>query len=160
SVSIDHVKACRSLADVALYNPIVEEDFNFALQRLCEVYFSLLFELSSYKDASVMDIMDLLRLESPFADAPKMSDLQPDVEHLMLPIHRLEDQVALVDVWVPLVDPLSAKNLMGAADTSVSVLVTVATMTTLSTTFASATSVTLITIEDNEIAGTDGQKDA
>ncbi|GJY99190.1 hypothetical protein Tco_0516620 [Tanacetum coccineum] len=190
SAGIDHGKAGRSLADVAAYNPAAEADFNFALQRLRKVDFPLLFELSSYKDASVTDIMDLLRLESPLADAPRMSDLQPDVEQLMLPIHRPEDEVvlgetslsfalsvshswverirenisaqrsALVDVWVPLVDRLSAKNLMGAADTSNSVPATVTTTTALSTTFASASSVPPITIEDYKIAGTDGQEDA
>ncbi|GJX56560.1 hypothetical protein Tco_0286457 [Tanacetum coccineum] len=106
-----------------------------------EVDFPLLVELRSHKDASVEDIMNLLRLEGPLADAPGISDLQPDVEQLMLPIHRSEDQVvlgetslsfalsiahsrvekirenitaqrsALVDVWVPLVEPLSAENL-------------------------------------------------
>ncbi|GKE03935.1 hypothetical protein Tco_1395953 [Tanacetum coccineum] len=187
---IDHGKASRSLADVAAYNPAMEADFNFALQRLREVDFPLLSGLSSHKDASVADIMDLLHLESPLADAPRMSDLQPDVEQLMLPIHRPEDQVvlgetslsfalsvshsqverirdnilaqrsALVDVWVPLVDPLSAKNLMGVAGTFDSMPATVATTTALSTTFTSASFVPPITIEDYKIAGTDGQEEA
>ncbi|GKA51853.1 hypothetical protein Tco_0745049, partial [Tanacetum coccineum] len=163
SANIDHGKAGRSLADVVAYNPAAEADYYSALQRL---------------------------RESPLADAPGMSDLQPDVEQLMLPIHRPEDQVvlgktslsfalsvshsrvekvrenilaqwsALVDVWVPLVDPLSAKNLMGAAGTSNSVPSTVVTTTALSTTFASTSSVPPITIEDYEIACTDGQDDA
>nr|GFD13189.1 hypothetical protein [Tanacetum cinerariifolium] len=178
SAGIDHKKAGRSLEDVGAYNPIAEAEFNSTLQRFHEVYFLLLSELSSHKDASVADIIDILRLESPLADAPGMSDLQPDVEQLMLPIHRPEDQVvlgetslsfalsvshswverirenilaqrsALVDVWVPLDDPLSAKNLTGAAGTSNSKPATVATMTALSTTFASASSVPPITIED------------
>ncbi|GKF48478.1 hypothetical protein Tco_0141729, partial [Tanacetum coccineum] len=67
---------------------------------------------------------------------------------------------ALVDVWVPLVDPLSAKNLMGAADTSDSVPATVATTTALSTTFSSVSSVLPITIKDYEITGTYGPEDA
>ncbi|GJR03962.1 hypothetical protein Tco_0526946 [Tanacetum coccineum] len=168
SAGIDHGKAGRNLEDIVAYNPAAEADYNSALQRFREVDFPLLAELSSHKDASVADIMDLLLLESPLA--PGMSDLQPDVEQLMLPIHRPEDQVirenvsaqrsALVDVWVPLVDPLSAKNLMGAAGTSDSVPVTIVTTTALSTTFASASSVPPITIEDYEIAGTDGQEDA
>ncbi|GKG50255.1 hypothetical protein Tco_0521355, partial [Tanacetum coccineum] len=60
-----------------------------------EVDFPLLAELSSHKDASVADIMDLIRLESPLVDAPGMSDLQPNVEQLTLLIHRPEDQVVL-----------------------------------------------------------------
>ncbi|GKA72645.1 hypothetical protein Tco_0778861 [Tanacetum coccineum] len=100
-----------------------------------------------------------LRLEGPLVDAPGMSDLQPDVEQLTLPIHRLKDQVvlgetslsfalsvthsrverirenvaaqwsALIDVWVPLVNPLSAKSLISEASTSGSVLVVVVTTT-------------------------------
>ncbi|GKA13351.1 hypothetical protein Tco_0692997, partial [Tanacetum coccineum] len=46
------------------------------------------------------------------------------------------------------VDPLSAENLVGAAGTFDSVPTTVATTTALSTTFASASSVPPITIED------------
>nr|GEX37085.1 E3 ubiquitin-protein ligase UPL3 isoform X2 [Tanacetum cinerariifolium] len=46
-------------------------------------------------DASVEDIMNLLRLEGPLADAPGMSDLQPHVDQLMLPVYRFEDQVVL-----------------------------------------------------------------
>ncbi|GJT01392.1 gypsy type transposase [Tanacetum coccineum] len=155
----------RNPEDIVAYNPATEADYNSALRRFREVDFPLLSELSSRKDASVADIMDLLRLESPLADAPGMSDLQPDVEQLRLPIHRLEDQVVLGEtslafaLSVPLVDPLSAKNLMGTAGTSDSVPATVVTTTALSTTFASAISVPPITIEDYEIAGTDGQED-
>ncbi|GJR21984.1 hypothetical protein Tco_0970511 [Tanacetum coccineum] len=39
--------------------------------------------------------MNLLRLESPLVDAPRMSDLQPDEDQLMVPIHRSEDQAVL-----------------------------------------------------------------
>ncbi|GKA31603.1 hypothetical protein Tco_0717908, partial [Tanacetum coccineum] len=156
---------------------------------LREVDFPLLAELSSYKDASTVDIMDLIRLEGPFANAPGMSDLQPDVEQLTLPIHQPEDQVvlgetslsfalrvahsrvkkirenvvahrsALIDVWVPLVDPLSAKNLTGTASTSGSVPAAVVATTALSTTFASASSVPPITTDDYDIMNVDGQED-
>ncbi|GJX66610.1 hypothetical protein Tco_0300953 [Tanacetum coccineum] len=157
---------------------------------LCEVDFHLLAELSSHKDASVEYIMNLLRLESSHTDAPRISDLQPDVEQLMLSIHRFEDQVVLgetslsfalsvshsrvkkikenitaqrsafIDVWVPLVEPLSAENLMGAAGTSDSVPATVTTTTSLSTTFASTSFVPPITIDDYETVGADYQEDA
>ncbi|GKB14309.1 hypothetical protein Tco_0848232 [Tanacetum coccineum] len=79
----------------------------------------------------------------PLADAPGISDLHPDVEQLTLPIHRPEDQVVL-----------------GKASTSGSVPAAVVTTTALSTTFAAASSVPPITIEDYEIVGTDGSKDA
>ncbi|GJZ39735.1 hypothetical protein Tco_0586298 [Tanacetum coccineum] len=134
--------------------------------------------------------MNLLRLDGPLADAPGMSDLQPNVDQLMLPVHRSEDQLVLgetslsfplsvthsrverirenvaakrsvlIGVWTHLVDPLSAENLVGAAGTSDSVPATIATTTAQSTTFASASSVPPITIEDYEIVGTDGPKNA
>nr|GEU75764.1 hypothetical protein [Tanacetum cinerariifolium] len=95
SVDIDHGKAGRNLADVVAYNPATETDYNSALQRLREVNFSLLADLKSHKDASVEDIMNILRLEGPLADDPGMSNLQPHVDQLMLPVHRFEDQVVL-----------------------------------------------------------------
>nr|GEX41027.1 hypothetical protein [Tanacetum cinerariifolium] len=132
----------------------------------------------------------LLRLEGPLADAPGMSDLQPNIEQLKLPIHRPEDQVilgetslldalyvtysrverirenfvaqrsALIGVSTPLVDLLSVENLVGVASTSDSMLVTAVTTTALSVTFASASTVPLITIEDYETMDTDGLEDA
>ncbi|GJY41519.1 hypothetical protein Tco_0428789 [Tanacetum coccineum] len=66
SAGINHGKAGRSLEDVAAYNPFAEADYTSALQRL-----------------------------RPLADAPGMSDLQPNIEQLKLPIHRPEDQVIL-----------------------------------------------------------------
>nr|GEU56527.1 hypothetical protein [Tanacetum cinerariifolium] len=82
--------------------------------------------------------------KGPLVDALSMSDLQPDVEHLRLPIHRFEDQV----------------NLMGTVGTSDHMPAFVTAMTALTTTFASASSIAPITIEDYEIAGADGQEDA
>ncbi|GKB73274.1 hypothetical protein Tco_0934686 [Tanacetum coccineum] len=165
-----HGKVGRSLADVAAYNPVAKADYNSTLQRLREVDFPLLYELNSHKDASVEDIINLLLLEGPLADAPGISDLQPNVDQLMLPVYRSKDQVVLgetslsfslsvthsqverirenvaaqwstlIGVWAFLVDHLSAENLVGAASTSDSVPATVATITTLSTTFAFASS--------------------
>ncbi|GKA58327.1 hypothetical protein Tco_0757515 [Tanacetum coccineum] len=189
SADIDYGKAGRSLTDIVAYTPATEADYNSALQRLREVDFPLLVELNSHKDASTVDIMDFLRLEGPLADAPRMNDLQPDVEQLTLPIHRPEDQVflgetslsfalsvaysrvekirenvvaqrsALIDVWVPLFDALFAKNLIGAASTTGSVPTVVVTTTALSTTFASASSIPPITMDDYDIVNVDGQED-
>ncbi|GKA24660.1 hypothetical protein Tco_0710693 [Tanacetum coccineum] len=133
--------------------------------------------LSSHKDASVEDVMNLLRLEGPLTDAPGMSDLQPDVEQLRVPLHRSEDQVvlgetslsfslsvshsrmerireniaaqqlALIGVWNPLSEPLSVQNLTGTTSISDSVSVSAATTTTLSTTFAFTSSIPLYTIK-------------
>ncbi|GKE46177.1 hypothetical protein Tco_1477435, partial [Tanacetum coccineum] len=190
SAGIDHGKAGRSLADVVAYNPAAEADYNFTLQRLRDVDFSLLANLSSHKDASVEDVMNLLRLEGPLADAPGMSELQPDVEQLTLPIHRPEDQMVLgetslsfalsvansrverirksvavqrssfAEAMVPLVEHLSVETLTGTVGASDSVPATVATTTALSTTFASTSSIPYITIDDYEIVNADGQEDA
>ncbi|GKE57935.1 hypothetical protein Tco_1497120, partial [Tanacetum coccineum] len=110
------------------------------------------------------------KAEAPRGDSPGMSDLQPNVEQVTLPIHRPEDQVvlgetslsfslsvahsqveiirenvvahrsALIDILVPLVDPLSAENLIGTSTTPGHVSAAVVTTKALSTTFASASS--------------------
>nr|GEX02686.1 hypothetical protein [Tanacetum cinerariifolium] len=99
------------------------------------------------RDASMADIMDLLRLKGPAAETPEAIQLQPSPEQLMDPINRLEDQViiretslsfsldvahvhaqrikgdtaarrlSLTDAMVPLLEPLSAKSLTGKAST-------------------------------------------
>nr|GEW36967.1 hypothetical protein [Tanacetum cinerariifolium] len=173
AAGIDHGKERRNLTDVAAYNPSAEVDFDSALQELREIDFPLLSELTSHKDASVEDIMNLLRLEGPLADAPSMGDLQPDIEQLKVPIHRSEDQVllgetslsfslsvshsrveqikaniaakwsALLDIWTPLSEPLSVQNLIGEASTSASVPTTTITTTAISTTFASGDAATV-----------------
>nr|GEW57164.1 cytochrome P450 81E8-like [Tanacetum cinerariifolium] len=126
AAGIDHGREGMSLADVAAYNPNAEANFNTALQELREVDFPLLAKLKSYKDASMEDIMNVLRLEGALAEAPGMNYLQLDVEELNVPIHRSEDQIkeniapqrsALVGVWTPLSDPLSVTSLMGKAST-------------------------------------------
>nr|GEU78454.1 nonaspanin [Tanacetum cinerariifolium] len=63
SAAIVHGKERRSLADVAAYNLDAKTDYNSALQRFREVDFPFLSELSSHKNSSVEDIMNLLRLE-------------------------------------------------------------------------------------------------
>ncbi|GKB45245.1 hypothetical protein Tco_0890187 [Tanacetum coccineum] len=159
TVGIDHGREGRSLTDVAAYNPSAEADFNSALQEIC-----------------------------PLADVPGMDDLQPDIEQLRVPIHMFDDQVvlwetslsfslsvshtrverikaniavewsALLEVWSSLSDPLSVQSLIGAASTSANVPATTVTTMALSTTFASASSIPPITVDDYEIAHADGQE--
>ncbi|GKC83185.1 hypothetical protein Tco_1138902 [Tanacetum coccineum] len=190
AAGIDHGRAGRSLADIVAYNPSTKVDFNSSLQELREVDFCLLAELKSHKDASIEDVMNLLRLESPLADAPSKDNLQPDVEQLKVPIHRSEDQVvlgetslsfslsvshsrmeriraniiversALLGVWTPLSEPLSVHNLIGAASTSTSIPAATGTTMALSTTFASASSIPPISVEDYEIIHADGQENS
>ncbi|GJW49541.1 hypothetical protein Tco_0090892 [Tanacetum coccineum] len=182
AADIEHGVHGRSLEDLVAYNPSAEEDYNAALQELRSVDFALLAEIKSHKDASVETIMNLLRLESPLADAPRMSDLQPDGDQLMVPIHRSEDQAvlgstslsfalsvshdrverirkniaehrsALAGVYVPLVEPLSVQNLTGVAGTSDVLPTAVATTIALSTTFASAITIPPVSVDDYIIA--------
>ncbi|GKA42636.1 hypothetical protein Tco_0735296, partial [Tanacetum coccineum] len=120
-------------------------------------------------DSSMYDLMDLLRLEGPVAKTSEAEQLQPSPVQLMLLIHRLEDQViigetslsfslvlayarvrklkegatsrrlSISDTLFPIVEPLSAENLVGEASTSG--VPTVAATTNLSTTFIEAASV-------------------
>ncbi|GJV48506.1 hypothetical protein Tco_1438718 [Tanacetum coccineum] len=184
AAGIEHGAHGRSLEDLVAYNLFTEEDYNAALQELRSLDFPLLTELKSHKDASVETIMNLLRLESPLVDALGMSDLQPDVDQLMVPIHRSKDQAvlgstsllfalsvtrdrverirknivehrsALTGVYVPLVESLSIAALESVAGTSGTVP---DTTTALSVTFASA-STTPISTDDYEIVHTDGQE--
>nr|GEV83860.1 ribonuclease H-like domain-containing protein [Tanacetum cinerariifolium] len=68
---------------------------NKAVNALGAVDFVLLSELKSKKDASIVDLMDSLRLEGPLPEIPRAEDLQPSPEQLMLPVHRTEDNVVL-----------------------------------------------------------------
>ncbi|GKC60457.1 hypothetical protein Tco_1088055 [Tanacetum coccineum] len=131
---IDHGKAERDLTDVAAYDPSVE--------------------------ASITDIMSLLRLEGLFAETLEVSRLQPSYEQLLLPVYWKEDNVvtgetslsdyldvvharvqklkegvlsrhlSISDAMGVLADPLSSESLIGEASTS-GVPVTAVTTTAL-----------------------------
>ncbi|GKA58222.1 hypothetical protein Tco_0757410 [Tanacetum coccineum] len=185
---IEHGAYGRRLEDIVTYNPSTEEDYNAVLQELHSVDFALLAELKSHNDASVETIMNLLRLESPLVDAPRMSDLQPDEDQLMVPIHQSEDQAVLgltslsfalsishdrvkrirknivehwsvlAGVYVPLVEPLSFQNLIGATGTFDVLPTVVATTTALSTTFAFASTAPSVSVDDYIITDADNEE--
>ncbi|GJZ45284.1 hypothetical protein Tco_0592880 [Tanacetum coccineum] len=164
AAGIEHGRAGRSIEDVAAFNPSAEGDYVAAINVLQGVSFSLIAQLEAHKDSSMADVMDLLRLEGPATETSEASQLQPSPDQLMIPIHRLEDQViigetslafslevahnrvqrvrgdaaarrlSLTDSILPLVEPLSARNLTG--EVSPSVDFTTAVTTALSTTFA------------------------
>ncbi|GJS68637.1 hypothetical protein Tco_0683202 [Tanacetum coccineum] len=188
AAGIEHGAYGRRLEDLVAYNPSAEEDYNAVLQELRSVDFALLAELKSHKDASVETIMNLLRLESPLVDAPRMSDLQPDEDQLMVPIHRSEDQAVLgstslsfalsvshdrverirkniaehwsvlAGVYVPLVEPLFVQNLTGATGTSDVLPTVVATTTALSTMFASTSTAPSVSVDDYIITNADNEE--
>ncbi|GJS77512.1 hypothetical protein Tco_0727393 [Tanacetum coccineum] len=179
---IDHGKAGRSLADVDAFNPSAEADFTSDVNQFRNVDFPLLAELSSHKDASVEDVMNVLRLEAPLADAAGLTDLQPDVDQLMVPIHRSPNQVVLgatslsfalsvsnnrvkmtreniaaqrLAILGVFVEPLSTEFITSVAGHLDSLPGVVATTIALSTTFASASSIQPLSVDDYEVMGAD-----
>ncbi|GKC81653.1 hypothetical protein Tco_1137370 [Tanacetum coccineum] len=95
AVGIIHGREGRNLEDVAAYNPSTDADYDAAMQQFHDVSFSLLSELKSRKDASIEEVMDILRLEGSLAEFLGMGDLQPSVDQLMVPIYHPEDPVAV-----------------------------------------------------------------
>ncbi|GKF50184.1 hypothetical protein Tco_0146651, partial [Tanacetum coccineum] len=182
AAGIEHGEQGRRLEELVAYNPSAEEDYDTTLKELRAVEFSLLADLKSNKDASTKTVMNLLRLSDPLANLLGMSDLQPDVEHVMVLIHRLEDQVvlgassltfslsvsrdrvrrigqniaehrsALTGVFAPLAEAFSVQSLTGAVNTSDTVPSAAATTTALSTTFASAITIPPVSVDDYVVA--------
>ncbi|GJZ65339.1 hypothetical protein Tco_0622035 [Tanacetum coccineum] len=148
---ITHGQEGRVLTDVVAFNPSAEDDFTSALQEVQNVNFSLLAKLQSNKDASVETVMDLLRLDEA---------LRKDVYHGR--VQRIRENIAnnisaLRDVFVSFSKPLSIVALEGMAGTS-----SVAPDTTiaLSVTFASASTILPIFMDDYEIAHAEDQGNA
>ncbi|GJT21641.1 hypothetical protein Tco_0891578 [Tanacetum coccineum] len=162
SAGITHGKEGRTLTDVAAHNP-------------------------SVKDASIEAVMNILHLEEPLANKLGLSELQPHIDQLMVPIHHSLDKViigatalslaldvsnirvwkiresisnqrsALRDVFIPLAEPFSTAALTGMEGTSDTVTFTADTTIALSTTFVSASTIAPISIDDYEVIGTDDQ---
>ncbi|GJY88420.1 putative reverse transcriptase domain-containing protein [Tanacetum coccineum] len=95
AAGMEHGQAGRCLTDLEAYIPSAEADFNFVIRDLRDLNFPLLQELSNKKDASTWDIMDLLHLDDAVAEALGMTDLQPDVSQLMVPVHHKQDRVVI-----------------------------------------------------------------
>ncbi|GJQ95833.1 hypothetical protein Tco_0006972 [Tanacetum coccineum] len=95
AADIDHGKVGRVLAEVAAYDPATEPNYVAALNALRTVDFPFLAQLASHKDSSMSDLMDLLRLVGPATKILEAEQLKPSPDQLMLPIHRLEDQVVI-----------------------------------------------------------------
>ncbi|GKB35028.1 hypothetical protein Tco_0879970, partial [Tanacetum coccineum] len=171
AAGIEHRAYGRRLEDLVAYNPSTKEDYNVVLQELRSVDFALLAELKSHKDASVETIMNLLRLESPLVDALGMSDLEPDKDQLMVPIHQSEDQAALGSTSLSFALSVShdrvertRKNItehrcalarVYATGTSNVLPTVVATTTALSTTFAFMSTIPSVSVDDYIIGDAD-----
>nr|GEU77661.1 hypothetical protein [Tanacetum cinerariifolium] len=161
--SSDYLMALGATSCCAI-NKGVQSEFNSALQELRWVDFPLFAELKSHKDASVEDIMNLLRLEDQVVLGETSLSLALSVSHSR--VERIRENIiaqwsALIGVWThPRSEPLSVQSLMGEASNFDGVPAAAVTTTALSTTFASASSIPLISTDDYEIVGVDGQEGA
>ncbi|GJX44995.1 hypothetical protein Tco_0261671 [Tanacetum coccineum] len=180
AAGIEHGQAGRCLSDLEAYNPSAEADFNSVVRDLRGLDFPLLRELSAKKDASTWDVMDLLRLDDVVAKVLGMTDLQPDVGQLMVPVHHKQDKVVigsqalsvaletcrrrvrkmernlterlpfLKDVFVSIDHPLSAEPLTILPETSTEPPVTALITTALSTVVIRPDSDPFLLVEDYE----------
>ncbi|GJW19945.1 hypothetical protein Tco_0027381 [Tanacetum coccineum] len=85
----------RILMEALAYIPSAEDDFNSAIRELRDLNFPLLQDLSTKKDANTWDIIDLFCLDDTVAETLGMTDIQPDVSQLMVPVHHKQDKVII-----------------------------------------------------------------
>ncbi|GJS31593.1 hypothetical protein Tco_0492213 [Tanacetum coccineum] len=119
AADIDHGKAGRGLAEVAAYNLAAGANYVAAVSALRDMDFPLLAQLASHKDASMSNLMDLLRLKVVIGETSLSFSL--DVIHVRVQRIRIDataHRLSLFDALVPLIEPLSTKNLIGEASTS------------------------------------------
>ncbi|GJW65347.1 hypothetical protein Tco_0117231 [Tanacetum coccineum] len=150
AAGIDHGKAERGLTNVASYDPSVEANYHSALSAaLRAVNFPLLAQLESYKDASIADIMEdqVVIRETSLSFSLDVANARVQ----RLKVNVTSQQLSIFDALVPLIKPLSAKNLVGEAGTF-GVPVT-ATTTVLSTTFIQASTIPPVSLADHEASG-------
>ncbi|GJX95307.1 hypothetical protein Tco_0351105 [Tanacetum coccineum] len=126
AAGIKHGQAGRCLSDLEAYNPSAEANFNSAVRDLRDLDFSLLRDLSAKKDASTLDVMDLLRLDDAVAETCHRR------------VRKMERNLAerlplLKDVFVSIDHPVSAKALAILSETSTKPPATTLITTALST---------------------------
>ncbi|GJW50306.1 hypothetical protein Tco_0091657 [Tanacetum coccineum] len=109
AADIDHGKAGRVLAEVAAYNPVVKAYY----------------------------VADVNALQDPAAETSEAMQLQPALAQLMLPIHRLEDQVVIGETSLSFSLDLADARVRKLKEGVPAVIAT----TVLSTTFVDSVSV-------------------
>ncbi|GJX06996.1 hypothetical protein Tco_0194928 [Tanacetum coccineum] len=165
AAGITHGKEGMVLTDVAAYNPSAEADYFFALQQLQNVNFFVLAEYKFNKDSSVDTLMNILRLEDTLAERMDQTVIGATALSLALDVssshvQRMKDNIAnhrsaLCNVFIPLIEPLSAIALEGTKGTSGTAPDTI---TALLVTFISASSIPPISTDDYEVVHADGQE--
>ncbi|GKB96539.1 hypothetical protein Tco_0982676, partial [Tanacetum coccineum] len=126
---IDHGNAKRGLADVASYDPYVEARYVSTVLAFCDLDFKLLSQLESQKDASIADIMSLLRLEAPSAETPETS-LSDSLDVVHARVQKLKEgalshHLSNSDAMGALDNSLSSKNLIVIAATTTALAISV-----------------------------------
>ncbi|GJR30380.1 hypothetical protein Tco_1106612 [Tanacetum coccineum] len=174
------VKCLNSIEYMEALGNAFGPDFNSTVRDLRGLDFSLLRDLSAKKDASTLDVMDLLRLDDAVAEVLGMTDLQPDVGQLMVPVHHKQDKVVigsqalsvaletchrrvrkmernlaerlpfLKDVFVSIDHPVSAEALAILPETSTEPPVTTLITTALSTVVIRPNSDPFLLVKDYE----------
>ncbi|GJW08768.1 hypothetical protein Tco_1571191 [Tanacetum coccineum] len=122
-----------------------EANYIVVVNAFRAVDFPLLAQLESQRDATMADIMGLLHLDVH----ARVRRIRGDVA---------SQRLSITDIMVPLIESLSAKNLIGEASTLGVPAVVVAT--TALTTFVQASSVSPIPVSDHEVADTKAQAEA
>ncbi|GJX39303.1 hypothetical protein Tco_0252606, partial [Tanacetum coccineum] len=155
SAGVTHGAEGTKLTDVAAHNPSAEADYLSALQRLQSVNFSLIVELRANKDTSVDTIMNLFRLEDTLAEKLGLTESQPHVNQMMVPIHHSSDQRVIGASTLSLSLDVSSTEgnfgvVPGTADTT----------TALSIVVASTNTVRPISIDDYKVTGANDQATA
>ncbi|GJZ61673.1 hypothetical protein Tco_0617810, partial [Tanacetum coccineum] len=92
AAGIEHGQAGRCLTDLEAYIPSAEVDFNSVVRDLRDLDFRFFAEYPYNKDLPARGMYDFFRLDDAVAEALGMTDLQPDVSQLMVPIHHKQDR--------------------------------------------------------------------
>ncbi|GKE99967.1 hypothetical protein Tco_0023318 [Tanacetum coccineum] len=156
AAGIEHGQAGRCLNDLEAYNPSAEDDFNSAIQVLRSLDFPLLQELSAKRDASTLDVMDLLRLDDAVAKVVVGSltlSVSLDICHGRVrkmernPTERL---LILIDVFTSIDHPLSVEALTALPETFIEPLVATPATNVLSIIVIRPTHDSFLSVEDYE----------
>ncbi|GJU98792.1 hypothetical protein Tco_1328063 [Tanacetum coccineum] len=161
---IDHGKAGRGLADVASYDPYVEARYVSTVLAFRDLDFKLLSQLESQKDASIADIMSLLRLEAPSAETLEEDNVvtgETSLSDSLGVVHAcvqklkegaLSHHLSSSDAMGVLANLLSSKNLTGEASTlGVPVTVSATTALAISVIAANIISIPPVSVADYDM---------
>nr|GEV00878.1 hypothetical protein [Tanacetum cinerariifolium] len=154
---IDHRKARRGLAEVAAYDPFMDERYVSVVLAFRDLDFNFFSLLESQKDANIACIMDSLHLEGPSNETLKVSRLQPAYEQLLLPIHQKDDNAVIKETFLS--ESLNVVHDRVQKASTLGVPTTAATTTALSVfvTTANVSSIPPISVVDYEVLNAEPQ---